>query len=89
MPELTWPGSGQRMVETPLGQEVERHQQRQQSWVSVAFAGAALAALVESKIQSPGLKRSRGRTFVSASAWVSESTQYLQRLGAWLASMVV
>ena len=82
MAELTWPGSGQRMVERPLGQEVERHQQRQQSWVSVAFVGAALAALVESKIQSPGFEQSQGRTFVSASAWVSVRTQYLQRLGA-------
>jgi hypothetical protein len=79
MPELTWHGSGRRMVERPLGQEVERHQQPQQSWASVAFAGAAL---VESRIQSPGLKQSQGRTFVSASVSVSVWIQCLQRPGA-------
>lgn len=67
------------MVERPLEQEVERHQQRQQSWVSVAFVGAAL---VESQIQSPGFEQSQGRTFVSASVSVSVWIQYLQIPGA-------
>lgn len=79
MPEMTWPGSGRRMVERPLGQEVERHQQRQQSWASAAFAGAAL---VESQIQSPEFEQSQGRIFVLALASVSVWIQYLQRPGA-------
>lgn len=86
MPEMTWPGSGRRMVERPLGQEAERHQQRQQSWASVAFVGADL---VESQIQSPGFEQSQGRTFASALVSVSVWIQYLQRPGAWLVSMVV
>lgn len=73
-PEKRWRESGRRMVERPLGQEAERHRQRQLSWALVAFVEAALLG---SGTQSPEFEQSQGQALVSVSVW----TQCLQKPG--------